>query len=284
MLILLIGLVVAFLIAPRNVEPSFAVSAATEQGEFRILPGNQPRWWLAGVSLSAEGVAMNVGEKPFTGSIVPAVGSTIAVRRIAQGPLLLTIDAGERSSGELFDPSGRRIARLGPSTTVRWDSVVSRAARGVTVTLSLDDGVGLENLGENATFRAAPTPLLRSGRISLLKRSFKVLGGEVQEVGSEPLELGDQVTFASRASATGFLTVDERPALSASIRVVTPKAWITPSGGVRRDVSATLFDSIKNDKAVQRTLAIFGAVFVILKALQSDEEKRKSERQQKRHG
>lgn len=272
---LVLGLPIAFFIATRNVEPSFVVAATAERVHFGILPKQQPRWKLSGVTI-VEGTASSAAETPFNGSVVPSVGSEITIRRISQGSVVLAIDGGEQSSGELFDSTGVRVARLEPTAMFRWDSVASRTVQGRTITFSLEEGVALTNLGERPTYQTTATPLLRSGRVSLLKRSWKILGGGIQEIGSETLQLGDQLTFAAPSPAKGFISVDERAALNASIRVVTNEAWITPTGGTPRDVTATYYDYLRNDRAFQLVVVIFGFLYGVLKILGPPDAAKKS--------
>jgi hypothetical protein len=267
--VFLIGLPIAWILTRWNVDPSFAVVAATERIEFHVLPGHQPRWWLSDVSLLSDGIPIPGLAERFSGSIVPASGARVSIRRVSQGPLFLTFDAGDRSAGELFNARGERVARLGTNITVRWNDLAARVLQGSTITLPLDRGVQVDRVGEVASYRSNSLALLRSGRVAVLKRSLGLFGGDVQEIASTTLDAGDKLEFPSTPTADGFITADERPALTVSLRVVAPHAWITPTGGVRREVDATVFDSLRNDGGIQTVVLIFAFLYGIFQMIGS---------------
>lgn len=259
----LVGVPGVFFLTRCTAESTYIVSAVTENITLRVDSVRQPRWRLTNVSVHTSDSLVSAPDQRFTGSIRPARKSLLSIRRVAQGPLILRID-GDTSAGDLFDVSSNRILVLGSSAEVVWDSL---AGHGSTSVLPLYGDVQLERVGSIPHRVLEPDGLLRSGKLSLLRRSLALFGGNIEEVGSASLNPGDELAFVPSAPLYGFVVADERPALTASLRIIAEEAIITPSGGKSRSVSPTYWDILRHDSGIQTAwlilLFLVGATHVL---------------------
>jgi hypothetical protein len=265
--LVLLAPLAAFRVTLLNVEPSIAVSATTERIEFTADRTRQLRWDLNDVRIDSDGGPAWGIPQPFSGSMTPAPGAKVVVERIAQGALHVTVTTDSGSAVTVQKPNFDSSVQLGSYVVFQWDSLGERARRGETITLPFADNLIMQQLGARVVVRDHPIGLLRSGRVALLKRSPGFLGGDVYVISTTGLEAGDELRFDQPVPVSGFISVDERPALIASVRVVTPKALIVPSGAQPRSLSAGFVDHVRNDTAIQTAWVLFLLFLGIAKAV-----------------
>ncbi len=136
--------------------------------------------------------------------------------------------------------------------------VAKRSAAGQSTVLPLAGEIRLGTSGAVPTTQF--TPLLRQGQISVLGRNF--LGSDLYKEPPQPLESGDVVVFRdSEGPAYGLATVDERPAISATLHVLAREAVIRRPPAAGYTVGLTVLDRLKNDGSLQ---GIWGAFIFFL--------------------
>ena len=194
------------------------------------------------------------------GSVEIADSVRVTMSRVALGPLGIKVESldGKSSAGDLFDASEEWVTALGPVVEIVLPDIEERAAAGENIVIPL---TGQVHVGSGRSFQTNVTaPLLRSGKVSHVRRT--IFGKRSFDAGSSDLEAGDVLIIPEPLSPfTGFVVVDERPALNGFFTVQANNAQVI-RGPDMHDVSVSFVEGIKHDPVATLLWALTAFFFI----------------------
>lgn len=225
-----IGCILVFVIVINIPIPTtFNVSVKTERLEFTTVDNNNSRLPLNRVEVyNFNGDSLGIQN----GSFEIAIGSTVLVERISNGPLLIKIQGREdQSAGIFFSASQDEIERKAENFVefIIMDPP-ERNKYGETIVIPIS---GQVILGKTINYEsyASSTALVRSGTITMVGKSL--IGDQFFESGTHTLNIGDQFKVVKpQSKAYGFVAINEDPGMSAAYRVLGKKGKILTPGPV----------------------------------------------------
>jgi hypothetical protein len=227
---------------------SFDLAVSTESVEVVTSSSYKPIWYVNGSQLSD---GSGAASRPCTGSIEIAPNVRITLQRIGTGPLNVEVESAGSSiqrCGMISNTGESTSVPLGRKAILKITDITQRSAAGQSTVLPLGGEVRLGTSGEMPTSQF--TPLLRQGQISVLGRNF--LGSDLYKGTPQSLEPGDVVVFKDpEGPAYGLATVDERPAINATLHVLAREAVIRRPPAAGYTVGLTVLDRLKNDGSLQ---------------------------------
>jgi hypothetical protein len=198
----------------------------------------------------------------FYGALELADSVLVRITRVGTGELSVSLRAqGKRTSVGLYRTQADSIAGAAPDEVlITYPDMIARMDSGRSVVFSFTGTLSEPDSPDGE--REASLPVLRSGEVILLTKSF--LSRSVYPAATHPLALGDQVTVRSPKSAVvGVLVANEDPALAVSYRVIAGSVSIQrPVYGEYR-LTTTVAQRIGGDAALQAawwTVAFLWAV------------------------
>lgn len=254
-----------------SVPSTFSLSAQTESIRFTTGESPVPSWQLKDVSVFNRGP--REGSSKFTGSLSLGSGVDVEIERISGGPLKIECRArpGPYRSGAEQSIDQQTVAMLTSTDEqsaravkgrliMRVDDIEQRAKSGDSLLLAM---VGDIVLGGNG-LQAAP---LRSGTVLILGKTL--VRNELFEGGRAILEVGDVFsTPRPVGAAVGFVLADERPALTASFRVVATEGEVFRFASQGYKIGLTPLGRIKSDLVIQgfyiAAVFIFGVLRIVI--------------------
>lgn len=208
--------------------------------------------------------------RDFNGLVEPEVGTRVTFDRIANGPIIITLE------GEIGQPVGNILTET-EEIAFRPDylaeivirKVVEKTSEGasfvfpVSGNIELGRSVDLEGFGESI-------PVLRGGEVSLVGNAND--GNTYFEAGTVRLNMGDQLVAEDPiGKAYGFVAINEHPGMKAVYRVMAKEAKVIKPGPKDDDggyrISASLLDRILNDTFFLWLSIFFGALLVLISIL-----------------
>ncbi len=270
-LLMLLPLLVVALLYLWRVPTTFDVTASTEVVTFETGPSihDAASWWpLQDVRIVQAGA-----ESPtrFSGFFEPAAMTHVRVERLANGPVVITMEPAtgareeEASVGRFFTWGEEEVLEAGSDLEIWIPDMPARADSGETLVIPVagqvtSRGVGAMSSGSNA--------LLRSGTVRLMGRS--IFGDRAFVAGTSELGPGDQFLVEGiRGTAVGLVVADERPALRMAYRVIGDRGIVERPAAGAYTLSVSLFDRALNEPLFQALFVILGGLAVIAGMLSS---------------
>jgi hypothetical protein len=208
--------------------------------------------------------------RDFNGLVELEVGTRVTFDRIANGPIIITLE------GEMGEPVGRILTET-EEVAFRPDYLVEIVIRDivdktnegasfvfpVSGNIELGRSIDLEGFGESI-------PVLRGGEVSLVGNSKD--GNNYFEAGTVKLNMGDQLVAEDPiGKGYGFVAVNENPGMKAVYRVMAKEAKVIKPGPKDDDggysISASLLDRFLNDALFLWISIFFGALLVLISIL-----------------
>lgn len=239
---------------------TFDLMTTTEVFEFVSSRDHQNIWYLASAQIENDGA---LSPQLFTGRVIIGDNVQVRIQRISGGPLNITlvpVEAKKQSPASLSREDGTSVLSLGHKITFSLKDLPARASSGQSVVLPIS---GDPRVGATVGIPSSEySPLLRQGQISVIGRNF--LGSDLYRGTSQVIEPGDVVLFEKpNGPALGILTIDERPAMTATVHVLAREALIQRAPASGFTVGLTFLDRLQKDGTLQ---GIWGA-FIFLYGL-----------------
>lgn len=250
--VVLVASAIALAVTFWSTETTFNVTAVSEAVRIVIVPEPPTR-------LELDRVTMFLGfggqPKEFSGEIELTRGTELVLERVSQGPLRIAIRPATRGDpvGVLFDMDGRPVEQPA-RVVIRIDNVRERATMGRSVVLPFVGEVELGRVVEQGSGHA----MLRSADVTLLAHTL--WGAGRYDAGRVRLDAGDRFRVDGSGPAYGFVSVDERSAMSIVYRLEGSRGQVTRFGAEGYNVSASVRARLLNDPVIQGVWLTFLAV------------------------
>ncbi len=148
-------------------------------------------------SVIVKDIINNATYNDFNGRISINPNVSIAIKRVAFGPISITFknkDKKSKSIGELYDgKEDTFIASAGKYVKVFLPDVQQRLSKGESIIFSIRGDFSELSKPIYKIANAKNTALLKSGQVTMIKKSW--LGNTYYAAGSEKLNLGDCLKF-----------------------------------------------------------------------------------------
>lgn len=241
---------------------SYNVIIETERIQFKNFTDNN--FYFRSASLN-DYFKSNNNIKNFNGRISVNSGVSIEIERIAHGAVCLTFETTDektKSIGQIY--GGRNDTLLGSAgkfVKVFLRNIEQRIKKGRTISYYIDGeilGLGKIILKNN---NAISIPLLKSGEVKMIRETLFMRNAEYV-ARTEKLNMGDGLKFEygkdtnkSLGRAFGFVTINEKPGMSAVYRIKADKAKIIKPGPIDKKsgyyISVSIVDIFLNDRIFQ---------------------------------
>ena len=245
-------------------ETTFNVVAETERLDMKVDYQLPWRWTFEEAVLRQ---AHSQGT--FSGSLQLGFPVQVTMERVGHGDLSIAVThQTDQNKGcnaaTLFGLDEEAQGRTSCEFDILVSDISGRASRGRTTVLTLEGDV---SAGRPIGFQTqgSSTALLRSGRVTLREKTM-VLGAPF-DAGTKNLEAGDffRVGILNQPTgATGFVVVDERPAMTTAFRVVGKQASIERPGGGEVQIATGITSRLANDPLLQWLLAVISAIVSVI--------------------
>lgn len=247
---------------------TFDVSATTEAIEYVTSPNHSNIWFLTSAQIGTDGKAFPA---LFTGRVVIGPKATVHIERISGGSLNVTIAApdGTNQAPASFEADdGQTVGQVGRRANILVGDVTKRAGSGHSLVLPIS---GEPKIGNSVDAPVSDSyPLIRQGQIQVL--GHNLFGSDLYKGATQALEPNDVLLFEeSRGPALGVITVDERPTMTVTFRVIAKEATISRLPAQGYTVGLTLLDRLQKDGTIQSVWGAFIFLFGLRKLGESDE-------------
>jgi hypothetical protein len=243
-----------------NAKTTFDITAEAESLTFTPHVNSGVEWELDGVRLRRSSTDTGT---VVSGTLALSDSVRVLIERKSLGPLRLQLEPryseGVNASLGSFTLDSVTRIELRTVAFVEIGDLQERVQAGRPVVLF---GKGDMTIGwvPNLTPDLSQ-PLLRSGTIRMVGKSW--FRGTSFSAGTEELRAGDKIEIAKPLSTgVGFISADERPALTISFRTIARSATVTRPGGGTPQVSTSLSSARFGDpmlKAGYAVLVLIGA-------------------------
>lgn len=233
--VFLVFMFIFFRITYLPFESTFNVTVDTERILFKVLEKKDIYFH----SVIIHDVINDKKYTDFDGRISLNPEVSIELERVANGAVSITFEPSERKSnsvGEIYsDKNDTLVEKAGKLVKVFITDIDSRLKKGESIIFSIDGeilelGKTVSNIGN-----ARSIAVLKGGEVKMIQKSFLVDNYYVAS--SEQLYLGDGLIFYQgdnnddiARKAFGFVTITEKPGMSAAYRIIAEKAKITKPG------------------------------------------------------
>lgn len=241
-LFVLIGAALFFI---NPVHTSYNVTAQTERISTTIDAEPDWYWVLEDVELAGPGVSV----QNWSGDVQLGAPVEVWIERRGFGDLWIFVRCVStlcESAGGAVEGGGLDRRELPARFEIFIRNTPERARAGERVLLEITGDVTLgRSVGRETVTNVG---ILRSGEVTMLGRN--VFGGGVFNSGSVALAAGDrlEMTEIDEGSSTrGFVTIDERPAMTAAYRVVGSEARVYRPGGGDYSISSSILARFSGD-------------------------------------
>lgn len=192
---------------------SFNVSVITEELRVNTLNTPMSKWPVKDilVSKNCPDDPDEIRYETFSGSIELLPDVTITLTRIASGDLTVKLShPGGKPTAKLIDEDEEYAGNLSGCAFFHIKDIESRSNKGETIVFPVTGNIEVGN--EIRFLTHTKTPLLHSGKISILDKTFFV--NENYSVGPFELEMGDSFIVENQSvPSQGFVSITAEPAI-----------------------------------------------------------------------
>jgi hypothetical protein len=248
------GLAALYLYVPLT----YVVSASTERVIIHSTALAGSKWYLDNAEIMS---ACESEWRRFTGTIHVHSSTKIAIERIAEGPLRISVldkhGQEDETVAELYDFVDEAGVLAKGCLYVTIEDLRNRSQNGETVVLPVNGymEIGREPRHETTKY----VPLLRSGKIQLIGKTL--FGNSVYDAGTITLGIGDIFIVERPQAGSGLVLADQLPGLTAVSYTVGDRAYVHRFGTDGYKVSSTLWVRIKKDPIIRGLAA--AVVFIL---------------------
>ncbi|MCI5207345.1 MAG: hypothetical protein D3910_00785 [Candidatus Electrothrix sp. ATG2] len=252
---------------------TFNVSVKTEEVKVNTYDVPMSDWPVHNIQLSQScpDDLEDITLMPFSGTLKIYPSVEIILTRIASGDLHVTLRNGAgKPSGMIVDDEDEELGELSDCAFFHMRKIADRTQSGETIVLPITGNI---KVGREIRFLSHyETPVLRSGSIALLDKTFLI--GENYSVGPFVLKTGDLFEIQSPSvPSQGFALIDTNPGIQLIYRGNghrgVSKRYQSEDYVIRNSVWSKLYNDTTLPILWMLIVIIFSSIRIILRLIVS---------------